>query len=192
MTKSRELTGRGGWVGGSSLGYLTSEMNFKVSDLKVCHLPNPRWSVALRFLGSVLAPVLHQLQKKKKIVFRFLDCNSISPASRPGKGHSGQGPTCCRTANKLSPSPMLMVLRVFVNVQKKKWEYNSEIPRVDNFINKEWKEAGEPIGLEGRRWECNGASFSLERQKCPRERQCCPLHSKVNGHRALTYTQRYG
>jgi hypothetical protein len=41
-------------------------MSFKVSDLKVCHLPNPRCSVSLRFLGSVLAPVLRAIRKRKK------------------------------------------------------------------------------------------------------------------------------
>lgn len=45
-----------------------------------------------------------------------------------------------RVANKLSPSPVLRVFRVFVNVQKKKkWDHNSETPSVDYFIDKEWK-----------------------------------------------------
>lgn len=99
MTESREFTGRGGWVGGGGLGYLTSEMSFKVSDLKVCHLPNPRCSVSLRFLGSVLAPVLRAIRKrkKKKITFWFLDCKSITPASRPGEGRGERGFTYCGT-----------------------------------------------------------------------------------------------
>lgn len=29
-----------------------------------------------------------------------------------------------------------MVLSVFVNVQKKKWDHNSEIPRINNFTDR--------------------------------------------------------
>lgn len=72
QSECRECTGGGGWVEGDSLGYLTSEMSFKVSDLKVYPLPNPWCSVSPRFLGSVLAPVSHSIRKKNcLLVFRL-------------------------------------------------------------------------------------------------------------------------
>lgn len=46
-----------------------------------------------------------------------------------------------RVANKLSLFPVSVVLRV----KKKKWEINSETPRVDNFVEKRM-EAGKQWG----------------------------------------------